>query len=462
MIFYSDFGTYCDFVISQRVIMSLLEKKIPVLYVTNDSNKVIHSSSLISNPLLEVITYNTTLSVQKIVQFADTKHLISNILDQPMQWVPPTYNIWKELANVFTFVADVIKKNIHRIDVIIMTYPLWGTFKKIQTTIPKSIPIIIFYVAPAFPNIFLPWIFDNILKDPDYTLFNYKNRDYNIKSHAQYDWGISLLANSFRILNPYFGYTYYKNYLMNKSSNLYIISSWNKNLIPSDVYPISVPKKKWFHINSVIDKSLEPLPPLPSVVAAFVNKPGLLVYLTMGSFEIPTLNVLVKVVLKALRKQKRQYKLLVQDNRKQLRIRSKEDLLIFNGFIPYSTLLQQTKILITTGSYCIQHIALYNKVPMVFVPVLAEQYFWAKNYQRLTGVPYIDNVKDISDTSEQVNNISNIMTILSHKNKVLKAFHKDQYDPNQKQGTDQFISVIRKIIEKQQRENSDSTANKTK
>jgi hypothetical protein len=34
---------------------------------------------------------------------------------------------------------------------------------------------------------------------------------------------------------------------------------------------------------------------------------------------------------------------------------------------------------------------LYNATPMLFMPLLNEQFFWAKNYQKRTGIPFIDH-----------------------------------------------------------------------
>jgi UDP:flavonoid glycosyltransferase YjiC (YdhE family) len=34
-------------------------------------------------------------------------------------------------------------------------------------------------------------------------------------------------------------------------------------------------------------------------------------------------------------------------------------------------------------------VCIYNKTPMIFVPLLAEQFFWARNYEAMTGTPFV-------------------------------------------------------------------------
>jgi hypothetical protein len=63
--------------------------------------------------------------------------------------------------------------------------------------------------------------------------------------------------------------------------------------------------------------------------------------------------------------------------------------LVVTGWLPYTWIVPRVHLVVFTGSLCLQSTCLWHRVPMVFVPVLAEQYFWAHNYQARTGVPFV-------------------------------------------------------------------------
>lgn len=59
-----------------------------------------------------------------------------------------------------------------------------------------------------------------------------------------------------------------------------------------------------------------------------------------------------------------------------------------DGYIPYTKMIPKSKLVIFTGSACLLNTCYLYKTPMYFVPVLAEQYFWAKNYHYFTGTSF--------------------------------------------------------------------------
>jgi hypothetical protein len=64
---------------------------------------------------------------------------------------------------------------------------------------------------------------------------------------------------------------------------------------------------------------------------------------------------------------------------------------LWDGFIQYEDVVPLASLVVFTGSCCLQNISLFHKVPMLFLPILNEQFYWAKNYMHHTGVPYIDH-----------------------------------------------------------------------
>jgi len=103
--------------------------------------------------------------------------------------------------------------------------------------------------------------------------------------------------------------------------------------------------------------------------------------------------------------------------------------------------------LLTTGSYCIQHLALYYNVPMLFVPVLTEQYFWAKNYKQHTGIPYINNM---NYTKENILFVFNTIESILSSSKLKKWLDKHYRHIRKTNGAKQVAQIVSAIVKKKQ------------
>jgi UDP:flavonoid glycosyltransferase YjiC (YdhE family) len=73
-------------------------------------------------------------------------------------------------------------------------------------------------------------------------------------------------------------------------------------------------------------------------------------------------------------------------------------LFTYAGFVPYDVIVPRVDMVVFTGSMCLQHACLRARTPMLFVPLLTEQFFWAKNYQHFTGVPYVSVEEEDAET----------------------------------------------------------------
>jgi UDP:flavonoid glycosyltransferase YjiC (YdhE family) len=62
---------------------------------------------------------------------------------------------------------------------------------------------------------------------------------------------------------------------------------------------------------------------------------------------------------------------------------------VHQGWLPYEWAVPRCAAVLFTGSVCLQSVCAYNATPMIFCPLLAEQFFWARNYQAMTGTPYV-------------------------------------------------------------------------
>jgi hypothetical protein len=60
------------------------------------------------------------------------------------------------------------------------------------------------------------------------------------------------------------------------------------------------------------------------------------------------------------------------------------------SYVPYSYVAKRASLVVFTGSLCLQNACRVHDTPMLFVPFLTEQYFWAKNYFDSHGHNYVD------------------------------------------------------------------------
>ena len=436
-VLYCDYGTYCDFAISKQMITNFLKNNIKVFYITSDENQQI---SQLSSPHLEVVRYASP-PVKDVIPFADNRNVIYALLD--VRKVFTTIGVLVRQSKTFNFIVDTVKSQWQSMDMLLFTYPLMCIVRRLITSssLPPRLPMVVLYVAPAFPNIYIPWIFDERIIDLQTDIVSSKDKDMKVRSHVWNDVAVSLCGEKREFINLFWGYKDNKKYLMKRFPNLYVISAWNKGLIPPEVAPINVPPSHWFSINGIFERS-QPKPLLPSIVREFLKKPGKLLYLTLGSMETTELHSFVKVLQKAIKG--KDMKLLVHDSQKQLRRRSTDHLLIVSGFLPYTSILPKTTLLITTGSYCIQHLALYYHVPMLFVPVLTEQYFWAKNYQQQTGIPYVD---DMTYSKHNVQSVSETISLILSSTTLKKWLDQQSKNIKKTDGAKEATKVLQKIIQ---------------
>lgn len=77
-------------------------------------------------------------------------------------------------------------------------------------------------------------------------------------------------------------------------------------------------------------------------------------------------------------------------NKKMDAEREGDDFTVHQGHVPYDAIVPLLSLVVFAGSTCLHLTCLRNGVPMLFVPLTTEQYFWGKNYEHFTGVPYVD------------------------------------------------------------------------
>lgn len=407
-----DLGTYCDHaLVSSAIADILIQPSIKlVTYVTDSANT---RQDNVCN--VDVFKYSAPDFLWTLgADLADPKMNVSLwAIKNPMRALALS-TFMGQASEIVNNVAISKRKSIKKI---VVTYPAIG----IALRLPKEFysRVVVLHYAPTYPNSTVPWIFDSCLKDPSWRMFR-TSADFNAESHRSY---ASALA------------TY--NSLSQSDMNSFLTKSqhvacWDPALLSREVAPI----------NGIKVVSVQPLTSSKTCVDTLKKKlvvsekerpvhPKWLssgepfVFVTFGSYSgesvmrkatealLPALeewasNKSANVVL-AL---KEPLSIHVKKHKRHSRI------IFHSDFIDYSFITPHAALVVFTGSMCLHMSCISNSTPMLFVPMIAEQYFWAKNHASETDVPYVD-VGDLKNTVPK--NDQEIDTIISKSKRMLHS-----------------------------------------
>lgn len=248
--------------------------------------------------------------------------------------------------------------------------------------------IVVLAYAPAFPNATVPWPFDSRLAQPRFRLYR-TSPAYNVASSLGYyeraaGWAASGSGAALRILT---------------SPLLTFLACWDLGA--------TRPIEPMRGIRVVETAPLVPHDPtrrrLPRTLAcALADDPGQprrrRALVTFGSFsDVPLVRDAARALLRLLLDAVDQVVLLTP-------LRSLAGLLPASSsaaraelvlhdadrYVSYAALVPRVDLVVFTGSLCLQNACLAHGVPMLFVPLLTEQHFWARNYEARAGVPAVD------------------------------------------------------------------------
>jgi UDP:flavonoid glycosyltransferase YjiC (YdhE family) len=243
--------------------------------------------------------------------------------------------------------------------------------------LPKNleIPINIYYYSPAIPSYTLPWLFDSKIKESTYELYSKTNQEYNKKSWLRYYRRIAMLKGNNITLQQ-------------TLKNLNHFMCWDKFSVPKLDYIFE--DLNVTYMGALINKNVIPVK-LPKDVNKFIKSKKKIIYMTFGSYSN---SEYLRPIFPGLMKLLEAY--CVKNNAGCIyhvpnvsAFKNSDWLLNTTGFLQYEAIVRVSDLVIFTGSLCLQNICLSLATPMVMVPILTEQYFWSKNYQYFTGVPYI-------------------------------------------------------------------------
>ena len=236
--------------------------------------------------------------------------------------------------------------------VLVVAYPALSVLYAISPVAAEKVFVIDY--APAFPNVTVPWLFDSRIKAAAFRLYR-TSPAYNLASHRAYVENLEKLASS-----------------------------------PSSV--VAVVRLACFDV----DRTIEPAPDVRvvqcrpllqlehrGVDARFDARLGKrkLIYMTFGSYaKEPKLARAADALLDVLLRWCAAHDGVVvcadaSVASTRLVLQGRDD------YVPYSYVARRASLVVFTGSLCLQNACKAHDTPMLFVPFLTEQYFWAKNYR---------------------------------------------------------------------------------
>lgn len=200
---------------------------------------------------------------------------------------------------------------------------------------------------------------------------------------------------------------------------------WDQNILPDFIIPSSKYYKKFLNYGSILPEvvNLERWDDMPSEIALKMKAKKGLIFISFGSYgKSELLNIVLPLLFGVIKQycQRNNYFVIYQNGEKitEDTPENKEWIFYHTGFIPYEYIVPKSKLVVFTGSVCLQTLCFYHQTPMLFVPLLAEQFFWSKNYRYFTDVKYIDYTKGEKNKL----NISDLKCAIGIKNRKVKSY----------------------------------------
>lgn len=402
------FGTFCDIKLS-HIIADYFSKKnnVNVVFISNKFYKEIQTN--------ENIEYFYFDYVNKYIDFSSQNETTTENIG--------IGRIIK-LAPLVAYIKTTLKKNTKKYfqdtDYVLVHYP--ALFLNEIFDFSKKIGV--FFVAPSYPNIRIPYIFSKEIKNFDFKDYNGSKGDKIYKSSIKDSITQSLsTGNISKIIN-----------LLEKSD---IFTMWDPIIFnpPSTI-------KKMYTLSNIVDTSKEKINNKTTdlVLEEFIKK-GKLVYFSLGTMtnigkKIETIYLVINELIKLDYNVIYQGTLQVSKGPLLESILNSGKLLMYSNFIQHEWIIPKVDLIVTSGSYCITSIANYNNKYLIHIPVIYEQIMWAKAYSYNTSTEFIDldsiytpeKIKDIilgctSYTNFYLNRyLYNLSSNINNANSVEKLF----------------------------------------
>ena len=272
----------------------------------------------------------------------------------------------------------------------------------------KDIPTSIIYFAPGFlPNENIPFIFHTELSNYKIDIYKSETKKFNIESCEAFHRQISRTIIPKKIIDRMF-----KSSDLKHLEKIRHIMCFKEPLVPEITY--TIPNLQITNVGPL--KANLSHAKLENDLEKWIKFHKDFIFISFGSYTYK----IIKSFPDFLRMVEDACKInnvyaLIHDNDKKYNFSKYKSpyLFIYSKFIPYPRIVNRCKLVCFTGSVCLQNVSWMNMCPMLYVPYLPEQYFWAKLYRMHTHVDFIDhkNKEEISLFSHKVYNALHVNNI---------------------------------------------------
>jgi hypothetical protein len=271
---------------------------------------------------------------------------------------------------------------------LVVLYPAAGILWMLESDEARRMPTFILYNAPGLLNASIPWLFDSAMQDDSVPLF--KDDAKNLVSGEEYINRISTMSTRREsVMDVYF--------------KVHHVMCWHKSLMPK----LATDKR----MSMIYAGTL--LPPniadarkksIPRVIQSELQRPDAnIIFVSFGSYVnsalLQRITPLLMQFLESYCESHAGYRVIFHNG---TRADASKHVVCVEGYVPYEVIVPRSKLVVFTGSACLQNICMFHGVPMLFVPQLNEQFFWARLYKRNTGVEYVNIRTSVTDVQEQL------------------------------------------------------------
>ena len=360
------FGTYCDNALV-RCYIRQVRKSFDIVALTDVKDASFEKGD-------KVYKYSAPAWLTQDVELNaanSSKSLVTSVVKN----MPNMIAVTSWLQATRKIFADILRDH-PDISALLVWYPAMPILVSCATLIPDW-PVAILYCAPGFANGSLPWLFDAVYKSPKFELYSPAS-----KNAAGTSWSVQIQRMTYLMMMHANGPLKILENLWNRA---YHVATWDALVIPDEVQP-----KYGKFVRVGMCHPDTPAKPDRDLVQYVEQDSKKLIFLSFGSYsKAPQLKHTMSMLCTALDMY------CVANNARVLfhnppKMPISPHITPYTKFIPYEYIVQKSDLVIFTGSVCLQNICLFFKTRFLLVPLLSEQFFWAKNYQHFTNVAYID------------------------------------------------------------------------
>jgi hypothetical protein len=362
-----DLGTFCDNKLMEIALQDL--KKVYTIVYLTDRRHALSKEFVVEH-------FNTPsffINDPAIPSANTSRSFAAWLLQHPLQ-AREAY-VWR--ADMCTKIRKLV--DTHTPEAMVILYPALGVLWMIDDEIAKRVPAIVLFYAPGIIANNIPWLFDSLLRNEKHPLF--KRSHKNIDSGREYLSRISIQSSRG------IGTTIEDVYRM-----AHHVCCWDVAIMPK-IQPAI--KGLNIHVAGALLspdlKRKQVATDLPANVRN-VLKHKKLVFVSFGSYSSsPALQAFLPKFMNALETfcSSHGYKVVFHMGNI-----NNACVVSHVGYLPYELIVPKSSLVIFTGSACLQNVCMYHAVPMLYVPQLNEQFFWARTYKKNTGAPYVDLTDD--------------------------------------------------------------------